>query len=203
MILCFPYHPALPLDYGKFTEELKRRLGNKSHTVLVLSRPQDEDAAFTIATNLSNTFGRHFTGVLVRDGSTPIETANMFFQTALRFLAQYDRKREAHEPPGTPMLYMDPTYRPEQNHWLSEIQSEFFLKGAPNVMGDYGSPEAPDFKGAFVISPKYAQTSTLVNFLDAKTYWRKFLAWELLANSVFTDSISELVTLRPENAHKR
>lgn len=206
MLLALPYHPSLPVSYERVVADIKRLAGNMQHGVLVISRPQDEQAGLDIAMDLSSSFGRHFTATLVKEGSTPIETANMFLATSLRFLAKY-RPEHPPEPVEVPMVYLDPQWRPRAKHWLDRLQGEWFLRGKPPVLGNYKDPEKPDFEGAVVFGPSYPRKSSLIDFLPADNHWRRFLAWEMFQNSVLTDSIGDdpkaLVHPRPETQVKR
>lgn len=189
MILAIPYHPSVPVDYTKVVSELVRLAGNKSHTALVISRPQDEQAGLDLSMSLSQSFGKHYHGVLQSPGKTTADTANLFFRTAMRFLKAYKPAQD--EPKNTPLLYLDPTWKPRAKHWLDKLQSEWFLKGSPAVMGNPGNPEAPDFKGAVVVGREYVEKSTLIDHLPDNEHWRKFLAWEMFKNHVLTDSIGD------------
>ena len=115
----------------------------------------------------------------------------------MRFLKAY--KPDAGEPPNPPLLYLDPTWRPRKGFWLDKLQSEWFLKGAPAVMGNPGDPEAPDFKGGILVGRAFVDRSTLLDQLPDNDHWRKFLAWELFRNAVVTDSIgdSDTAILQP------
>lgn len=189
MILCTPYHPSVPVDYQRVVSDLTRLAGNKGHTVLVISRPEDEQEGLDIAMSLSQSFGRHYNGVLQHAGKTTADTANLFFRTAMRFLGKY--QPEAHEPEEVPMLYFDPMWRPKGKFWMDKLQSEWFLKGKPAIMGNPGDPENPDFKGGVIVGRSFTKVSTLVEQLPEDTHWRKFLAWEMLKNAVITDSIGD------------
>lgn len=166
--------------------------GNKSHTAFVISRPSDEQAGLDLSMSLSQSFGRHFQGVLQHPGKTTADTANLFFRTAMRFLKAY--KPDSSEPKDVPLLYLDPMWKPKGKFWLDQLQSEWFLKGAPAVMGNPGDPEAPDFKGGVIVSKAFVEKSTLLDQLPDNEHWRKVLAWELFKNAVVTDSIGDTKT---------
>lgn len=193
MILAVPYHPDLPVDYKRLAADFRKFSGNKNHTILILSRPQDEDAAYEVAMNLSPNFGRSFNASLLKEGATQIETSNAFFQTALRFLKTY--KREKNEPEGMPLLYLDPNWRPKDHRWMDELQSEYFLQGAPGVMGVIGHRACADFTAGVVIGPKYLAKSTLLDFLPPSAHWRKYLHDELCLHAVPTKSILDYLTI--------
>lgn len=197
MLLTLAHHPKVPVDYDRVVSDLKRLAGNGGHTILVISRPEDEQRGLDLAMSLSQSFGRHYHGVLQTSGNSIAETANLFFRTAMRFLAKYVPEKT--EPEEVPMLYMDPTWRPKGKFWLDKLQSEWFLKGKPQIMGNPGDPEKPDFEGGVIVGPSYAKSSTLVDQLPDDQHWRKFLAWEMFKSSVVTDSIGtdESALLQP------
>lgn len=192
MILATVYHPELPVDYAQLTKELKACRGS-DHSVLVLSRRDDEDGAIDLTTKLSIIFGRHFVGRLLNNGQSMIGTSNEFLVTALRFLKAY--KPEGIEPKDTPMLYFDPTWRPKKRHWLDKLQAEYFLRGAPTVMADRTSE---GFRGPVIFSREYLEKSALVNFLSPTQHWRKFLASELAGHCVHSTGLAELCEPRPD-----
>lgn len=189
MILAIPFHPSVPVDYTKVVSEMIRLAGNKSHTALVISRPQDEQAGLDLTMSLAQSFGRHYHGVLQHAGKTPLDTANLLFRTATRFLKAYQPNPD--EPKNVPLIYFDPLWRPRGKFWLDTLQSEWFLKGAPAVMGNPGNPEAPDFKGGVILGKEYVEKSALIDHLPENEHWRKFLAWEMFKNAVVTSSIGE------------
>lgn len=189
MILAIPFHPSAPVDYNQVVSDIKRLAGNGSHTLLVISRPTDEQQGLDMVISLSQSFGRHYNAVLQQEGSTALQTANMLFATATRFLARYAPK--AGEPSEVPLLYLDPTWRPKGKFWLDKLQSEWFLRGKPPVMGNPGDPENPDFRGGVILGKSYAASSALIDQMPDNQHWRKFLAWELFRNAVVTESIGD------------
>lgn len=187
MIVTIPYHPKVEVDYDRVVTDLKKLAGNGAHSVLILARPEDEQRGLDIAMSLSQSFGRHFSGVLQHGGRTPAETANLFFRTAIRFLSKY--VPTANEPEEVPMLYLDPTWRPKGKFWLDNLQSEWFRKGKPAIMGNPGDPENPDYQGGVIVGPSFPKKTTLTEQLPDNQHWRRFLAWEMFSNGVVTDSI--------------
>jgi len=217
VILAFPLHSSLPVNYDDFGDELKRRGTNKGHSVLVIARPEDEEAAVDLGMELGKNFSGHAVEILPATGLRTIEASNRFFQTALRSLVAKPRSGHAKkkppiggptvQPENAPMLYLDPRYRPNKTKWLDELQSEYFAAGAPAVMcGPVLDVNRPDFGPAILVNKNYPMESGLLDFLDGTVHWRKFLASELINRAVFTEKLGigaeSLLQLRPDHAPK-
>lgn len=200
MILALPYHPLAPVDFKQVVSDVKRLAGNRHHTVLLLSRPEDEQQGLDYVMTLSKHFGDHYHGVLATSGVNLIDTANLFFKTAMRFLARYER--QDYDPEDVPLLYLDPNWKPKSKNWLGTLQSEWFERGKPDVMGHTQGSDPPIFQGGVVVGPKFASRSTLLNYLSPQAHWRSFLSGELLQNHALTDLIGTsddaVLTLRED-----
>ena len=190
MILATVFHPDLPVDYKAFASEIRAKGPNRPHTLLTICRPEDESEAAEFVFGLSDSFTRHYTGVTLTKGVSPLHLSNLMFQTAVKFLSAY--KPEKHEPEGVPLVYLDPTYRPVAKRWMDQLQSEFFMNNAPPVMRMDG------FTGAVVIGKKYPQTSVLIHQIPESQHWRNYLTWEMQRNAVETPLLGEFVKPRPK-----
>src|SRR6478736_1116746 len=202
MLLAIPYHSGSPVNYANVGKVLRKTSGNARHTLLVIARPCDEDEAFKFA-NSCHLFGDIQFVLTLKDGENPTEGANLMLQTALRFHREYVvQPTLPGEVPNPPMAYLDPKWTPKADRWLDQIQAEFFQNGAPDIMGDHlGSgaiswADKPDFNALVVFGPDYFAKSALVPFLDTSTHWRRFLAWEMVRNSVVID-LSRYLTDKP------
>jgi hypothetical protein len=189
MILATVFHPDLPVDYKQLASEIRAKGPNRPHTLLAICRPEDESETAEWVFNLSDCFTRHYMGVTLADGNSPLHLSNMMFQTACRFLKAY--KPEAHEPEGVPLVYLNPTWRPVGKRWMDILQGEFFMNGAPQVMRN------GDSQGAVVIGKKYPETSILLDQVPENQHWRNYLTWEMQRNAVETPLLGELVKPRP------
>jgi hypothetical protein len=87
------------------------------------------------------------------------------------------------------MLYMSPDYRPNEQGWLDQIQSEYYLKRAPLVFGKF-EPNGPKIlQGPAVFRKDFYQKSGLLSFVPPDIHWRTYLQHEILTNAVETTLI--------------
>lgn len=205
MILCIPFHPRIT-DYAKFALALRKFGTNPSHSLMVISNREHEEAAFEFQMGLVDGFlsGK---SVVVSDitGETPMQFTNRMFLAAMKALDSHIPGPSEH--PKTVMVYFDPTWRPYTNRWLDDLQGEYYLNGAPLVMARF-EPRGdglPVTAGPVMFAKGFPKHSRLTNFLiDSGKHWREFLAWELVNSSVKTDTIgrNKAASIRPQPTEK-
>lgn len=189
MLVCLPYHTDLPVDYAGLAQSIMKAGTNPSHTLAIISLRSQDEGAFTLANALFDYFGRTIRHSIDEQPETTVMTSNRFFNAALNVFDKY--KPSPHEAEHSPMMYLDPTYRPITPRWLDEIQSDYFRSGAPRVFGNFSEGAAPHPVGPIILSREYQQVSTLADFLPHDMHWRRYLSWELLRNSVKAAGIGE------------
>lgn len=205
MILCIPYHPRIT-DYGKFGSALRKLGTNPSHSLMTVSTREHEEAAFEFQMGLVDGY-LSAKAVVVPDvpRETPMQFSNRMFLGAMKAL--HDHVPGPSEHPKPVMLYHDPTWRPFTNRWLDDLQGEYYLNGAPLVMGRFETNGAgvPVTAGPVAFAKGYPKHSKLLDFLmDSGEHWRNFLAWELVNSSVKTDTIgrNKAASIRPTPTEK-
>jgi len=179
MLLAIPFHSAIPADYSDFSVYLRKKGTNPSHSLIVLCRREDEDAAFAFAHSLSSSFHRHLLVVLPDQQETMLGTSNRMFKEAVK--AHFNYEPDATEMSNPPMAYFDVTWRPNKGRWLDELQSDYFLSGAPTVFANFApqEPGPPAPVGPVVLAKDYTTHSKLLDFIPATQHWRNYLAWEM------------------------
>lgn len=182
MLVCLPYHTDLPVDYPELAKSIMKQGTNPNHTLAVISLRSQDEGAFFFATSLADYFGRHLKHVIEDQPEPPAMTSNRFYTAACLVLRKF--KPAPGEAEHAPMMYMDPTYRPQSPRWLDAIQADYFRCGAPKVFGNFTNDEIPVPEGPLVLSREYVETSTLAQFIPPGVHWRNYLSWELLRNSV-------------------
>jgi len=205
MILCIPYHPRIT-DYAKFSLALRKLGTNPSHSLVVISNREHEEAAFEFQMGLVDGFlsGK---SVVVPDipGETPMQFTNRMFLGTMKMLDEHVPGPSEHPKPV--MVYFDPTWRPFTNRWLDDLQGEYYLKGAPLAMARFETREdgLPVTAGPVLFAKGFPKHSKLKNFLiDSGKHWREFLAWEIVNVAVKTDTIgrNKAASIRPLPAEK-
>ena len=182
MLICLPYHSALPVNYADLAKSIIRVGTNPNHTLAVISLRSDDEGAFHFSTSLSDYFGRHIRSSMEDQPEQPMMTANRFYLEAVRIFKKY--KPSSQEAEHSPMMIADPTYQPVTPRWLDELQSDYFRSGAPRVFGNFKETEPPMTVGPLILSREFVDTCTLADFLPPNVHWRNYLAWELLKSSV-------------------
>ena len=182
MLVCLPYHSDLPVDYNDLAKSIMRCGTNPNHTLAMVSLRSQDMGAFNLATTLFDYFGRHIKVCIEDQPETQVMTSNRFFTAATKVLIGY--KPSQGEVENAPMLYLDPTYRPQLPNWLDVLQADYFRCGAPKVFGNFRDGDPPVPIGPIFLSREWATTSPLAQFLPHDAHWRNYLSWELLKNSV-------------------
>jgi hypothetical protein len=202
MILATPFHPALPVDYEGLALHLRRKGTNAGHALVVLCRREHEDKAFEFGHGLSALFHRQFIHTLPDLSGNGIQVANRFLLAALEFLRSY--VPGSGEIPDPALLLFDPTWRPQANRWLDELQADYYLRGARDVMACFEGSDPPVTAGPVVFGRDFVTRCTLLDFLPADTHWRHYLAWEMFNLGVKTDAIGrkEPAFIRPHTPKK-
>lgn len=183
MILATPFVPA-STDYEHYARELRRKGKLLTHVHLVLSRPEDEEAAYAFGEGLSDIFLKSHTVVLPEDARNGNQLSVDLFRAALRFTYEYVAGEGELANPA--MLYMDPTFRPQENAWLEKIQAEFYFHNAPMVMGRFTKDEPKMLIGSAVFAKGFFKKSTLLPFVPANMHYRQYLQHELRHNAIET-----------------
>lgn len=187
MLVAIPFIPQVT-DYDNLVAEIKKRGSLSNHSLLVLTEYENEGQAYVFASKLSEHFGEWKTQVLPETKRRSVKLSNDMFQAAVRASQSLPGSAENLAPA---MMYFDPGYRPQRNGWLDEIQSDYYLKQAPQVFG--ASTPAGDgakrFNGPLVLSKTYGAESGLLDFLPDTVHWRVHLSWEFTNNSVETKLI--------------
>ncbi len=179
MFVAVPFHPAVPTDYSELAKTIRKLGTNPNHTLAVASTRSYDEEAFQFADSLSDHFGRHVK-ITVEKGTAA--AANRFLIAVLRAFSKFQPSSK--EPKDSPLLYLDPTYRPNSPRWLDDLQTDYFAQGAPMVYGNFKEAEPPTVLGPVIISKAFLQRSSLVDFLPPNENWRDYLAWEMFKNSV-------------------
>jgi hypothetical protein len=164
MTLTIPITPHA--DYNALAKAIRSAGTNPQHTLMTVAFRQDDDRSLEFSQSLDDYFGKHLRVIVENSPTTPVDTANRMFKAAVK--AFRDSKY--------PMMYFDPSQRPIMAHWLDVLQANYFRCAAPEVFGKFlsGAPV-----GSIVLSMKYFQTSTLLNFIPTGIHWRKFLGAEM------------------------
>jgi len=191
MLLAIPYHPAMPSDYTDFSVSLRKKGTNPGHSIVVISRREHEEEAYAFAHSFATSFHRHFLAVIPDLDETLLETSNRMFKEAVKFHLNY--KIEGNEMPNPPMTYFDVTWRPMRARWLDELQSDYFLKGAPTVFAKFApeEPGPPAPIGPVVLAKDFATKSKLLDFVPPSHHWRNYLAWEMRNLGVACDAFGD------------
>jgi len=202
MLLAFPVLPTQ--DNTAIAGVLRRRGSGQNHTLVVISRAEDEDIAFKFATELEDGFHRTLTVTVTKEGTSGIHNSNLVFREAMRVLTTYVPDRKEMADPA--LMYFDPSYRPVKNHWLDSIQAEYYLNNAPVVFGRTApdATGAPVMQGPVVFSREFPKKSGLLDSLPENTHWRQYLCWELNNHAVKTNLIGAVdpAIIRPHLAKK-
>jgi hypothetical protein len=209
MLLVLAVHRSTP-NIEKLAADLKRRGGYPEHTLRIISSREDEELAYRIGDELADSFpkGRATTETLPAltprffQLPAPVQQtflANAMFKKAMAFLEGYQYGPD--EVPEAPMLYFHPLYRPTQQGWLNDLQSEFFLKGAPPVMARFEmiglrtdrNVKNPNVRqvtvGPVIFGRKCLGNLPLLGYLDDKEHWRSRMVHELASGAVATKAI--------------
>ena len=186
MILATPYAEGLT-DYTDYTAYLIRRGKLLNHVHLIVARPEDEAAAYEFGEKLADNFRSSHTCILAPKARSANETAVDLLRAALRFARDY--KAGEGELPDPAMLYMSPDYRPNENGWLDQIQSEYYLKRGPMVFGKFEPNGAKTLQGPAVFRKDFYQKSGLLSTVPPNIHWRLYLQHEILNNAVETKLI--------------
>jgi hypothetical protein len=197
VILATPFIPTAT-DYEHLAKELRRRGKLLTHVHLVLSRLEDEDAAYAFGEGLSDIFLKSHTIVLPEDTRNGNQLSVDLFRAATRFAHEYVAGTGELANPA--MLYMDPSYRPLENAWLEKIQAEYYFHNAPMVLGRFTREEPRLLAGPAVIRKDFYARSTLLKFVPPNIHYRNYLQHEFLQNAVETTLIgpgSQDSVLRP------
>lgn len=184
MFVAIPFLAATKADYADLAKTILRRGTNPNHTLAVVSLRSEDEGAYMFGNALTDHFGRHVKISIEDEPRSGASLANKFFTATLEAFGKYRPSQKENK--DTPLLYFDPDYRPNNPRWLDDLQSEYYLKGAPKVFGSFedGIPTGP-----IILSPSFASASALLPFLSGETHWRNYLAWELANNSVKANGI--------------
>jgi hypothetical protein len=204
MILTIPYHPRIA-DYEKLRITIRKLGTNPNHTLCVVSTREHEEAAFEFLMDLGGSFLRQFAVVVPDAAETPVHLSNRLFLASMKALREYTPSVQ--ENPRPAMLYFDPTWMPVTSRWLDELQTGYYLSGAPQVFGyfklrDDGSPLPT---GPIAFAKTYPEQSKLLDFiLDSGKHWRDYLSWETFNIAVKTDAIgpTKAACIRPQPVKK-
>jgi len=190
MIFATPFVPELT-DFTKYAADITKKGLLSHHVHVVISEYDDEEEAFAFGTSISDLFFKTQFVVLPNNGTKrgKIQLANDLFRAAVNFMDSY--KNENSEMSDPPMLYSDPTYRPQKTHWLNLIQSEFYHNKMPAVSGA-SVPDAENckiFQGPVILGPNFSKITALLDFIPPSVHWRTHLRWDLSNNSQETNLI--------------
>ena len=190
MIIVVPYIKGVA-DYRALAEEMNKRGPLATHLLRVVSSVEDQDEAYAFGQLVAGLFMKSSSLALTPAAPGRVNLANELFRSAVKFTANYQAGDG--EIPNPPALYMDPTYRPVKSGWLDAVQTEFYLRGAPPVLGVSKPDEegARIFQGPVVFSKNFAANSSLVNFLPPDTHYRHYMRWEFSRNHLETKLIGE------------
>lgn len=186
MILVTPFALGLT-DYLDYTAYIRRRGKLLTHVHLIVARAEDEAEAYEFGEKLSDHFLSSHTSILPAARRSANETAVDLFRAAARFTHAY--KHSEGELPDPAMLYMDPTYRPEEPNWLDQIQSAYYLKRGPLVFGKFTPSEPKILQGPAVFRKDFIKVSGLLAHVPPSIHWREYLQHEIRLNAVETTMI--------------
>lgn len=181
MILATPFHPALT-DYEDYEKQIRRKGKLLTHVHVVISRKEDEQAAFGFSEKMSDLFLKTRTVVLPEDTRNGNQLATDLFRAAARFVHEY--KHGEGELSDQALLFMDPTYRPTEPGWMDLIQSDFYLKRAPLVLGRFGREEPKLLTGPIVLNKAFYKASGLLKYVPANIHYRAYLQHEFREHAV-------------------
>lgn len=189
MFLFLPIHRSTP-GLDNLAKAIISKGGLPDHRLRIASTRDDEPLAFEIGDALSDIFKNVSTVTLPPLTRNSFLLANDMLKSALKWLREF--QPEAGDVPDQPLLYLDPTYRPSERNWVDGLQSEYFLKGAPLVMGRTESTGAGnEFKrktvGPVIFNRRFSPP--LLDFLDHREHWRDRLVHEIAAVCVDTRQI--------------
>ena len=186
MLIATPFLPTLS-DYEHLAKELRRKGKLLTHVHLVLSRQEDEEAAYAFGEGLSDIFLKSHTIVLPEDTRNGNQLSVDLFRAAARFAYEYVAGEG--ELPNPAMLYFDPSYRPIENAWAEKLQAEYYFHSAPLVLGRFTKDEPKLLSGPAVIRKDFFKKSALLKFVPANMHYRVYLQHEFLQNAVQTNLI--------------
>lgn len=197
MILTIPYNPKTPGGYDKLSASILRHGRHPAHTLFVVSKEADEDAAFAFAMKVQNQFGRYFAVTVPDQRESMTRASNRLFVAALKALESYEPSET--ENAESVMLYFDPTWKICKPRWLDEFQAEYYIAGAPVTMGNFKGEKVT---GPVAINRRFLKLTKLLSFLPDSTHWREFLAWELINNGLQSTAFGRILPayIRPHNA---
>jgi hypothetical protein len=204
MILSIPYHPRIA-DYDKLRTTIRKLGTNPNHTLSVVSTREHEEAAFEFLMDLGASFLRQFAVVVPDAEENPLRLSNRLFLAAMKSL--HDYTPSVQENPRPVMLYFDPTWVPITSRWLDELQTEYYLSGAPQVFGYFKTRDdgGPVPTGPIAFAKTYPSYSRLLDFvLESGKHWRDYLSWETFNTAVKTDAIGQTkkACIRPQTVKK-
>lgn len=192
MIVICPISTKSP-GIEKFAADLKKKGSLPEHILHLVSLRggEDEDMAYKIGDELAGSFQRVTTETVLPNpakGQSGLAWANQMFVTAMRFFEGYEYR--PNEVPEAPMLFLPTNFRPVTNGWLNDLQSEFFLKGAPPAMGrTTTSGKDRVTVGPVIFGRKCIGKLPTINTLDGKTHWRDWMKFEIAAGFHETKAI--------------
>ena len=180
MIVCIPFVnlPEAPYDYEALAKSIQKLGTFLTHSLHVVSRSEDEQAAYEFGQTLADNFARTTQGGLPEAPRNAYQLSNDLFRAAVRFIRDY-RPKEG-ETENLPLLYLDPGYRPQVRAWLDEIQAEYYLNGTPRitVRGKTTADGALAVEGPVLLNRGYYESSGLLNHIPENESWRNWLRWE-------------------------
>ncbi len=183
MILATPFIPEIT-DYADYASVIRKKGKLLAHTHLIVSRPEDEEAAYEFGEKMSDLFLKSHTAIIAADQRNGNQLAVDLFRAATKFCHEYVHgEGELAEPA---MLYMDPSYRPLENGWLDRIQSAYYLKRAPLVFGRFTKEEQKILIGPVVLNKAFHKSSGLLPFVPPNTHYRTYMQHEFRQNAVET-----------------
>lgn len=191
MLIFLPIHRSTP-GIERLVEDFKKKGSHPAHSLQIVCTREDEDLAFSIGDALSEHFHDVRTLALPVPDKNLVKLGNAMFFAAVRAYRGHEPAED--QVSEQPMIYMDPTYRPQDKLVFDRIQAEFFLKGAPPVMARTESSGSKDtFKrvtvGPVILGRKFLETTILIDHLDDKTHWRERMCHELAEHCTETKQI--------------
>lgn len=179
MIVTIPFFPGLT-DYERLKVSINQRGRNDGHHLLVLSRRVDEETAMEFEESVSEMFSSS-THRAVDPPREPgrFAMSNEMLRQALTFLnGASPRPGEVQD---VTLLYFDPSLRVSKKGWADRIQSEYFAKGAPQVLAvqkiQTNKMKVP--WGSVLFSKDYVDRSALLAHLPGSEHWREYLRHEI------------------------
>jgi hypothetical protein len=150
---------------------------------------EDEEAAYEFGQDVADRFLKSSFLGLPPAERNPVHLANELFRAAVKFHGNYRPAPNEFQNPV--MMYSDPTYRPRALNWLGTIQSDYYLKQAPEVMGRaVAQPDGTKiFVGPVILDKSFGKSSALINYMQPTVIWRKALRSELFKNAAETELI--------------